>query len=182
MNISPTPTTIYKGTTLETTTPSPLVMLLGIDEDLGQNTSVSSNEFHIDCENMSTTEEHELHRLLNKFSSLFVSVEGVFKQATQVKHSIKTTGPPIRQPLCRLTETLKGVVKDNVDKMIREEIIRPSDSPWSSPIVMVWKKDGSWRFCVNYRKLNSVTCRHAFPLSRIDATLDSLVELCISLS
>ena len=173
MNISPTPTTIYKDTTLGTTTPSQLVMLLGIDEDLGQNTSVSSNEFHIDCENMSTTEEHELHRLLNKFSSLFVSV-GVFKQATQVKHSIKTTGPPIRQPLCRLTETLKGVVKDEVDKMIREEIIRPSDSPWSSPIVMVRKKDGSWRFCVDYRKLNSVTCRHAFPLSRIDATLDSL--------
>ena len=85
MNISPTQITIYKGTTLGTATPSQLVMLLGIDEDLGQNTLVSSNEFHIDCENMSTT---ELRRLLNKFSSLFVSVEGAFGQATQVKHSI----------------------------------------------------------------------------------------------
>ena len=52
--------------------------------------------------------------------------------------------------------------------------VRPSSSPWSSPAVMVKKKDGSWRFCVDYRKLNSVTHQDAYPLPRIDATLDSL--------
>ena len=53
-------------------------------------------------------------------------------------------------------------------------MVRPSSSPWSSPIVMVRKKDGSWRFCIDYRKLNSVTHHDAYPLPRIDSTLDSL--------
>ena len=58
--------------------------------------------------------------------------------------------------------------------MLANDVIRPNSSPWSSPIIMVRKKDGSWRFCIDYRKLNAVTCCDAYPLPRIDATLDSL--------
>ena len=58
--------------------------------------------------------------------------------------------------------------------MLEQGVVKPSRSPWSSPIVTVKKKDGSWRFCVDYRKLNSVTHQGAYPLPRIDATLDSL--------
>ena len=58
--------------------------------------------------------------------------------------------------------------------MLDQGVVRPSTSPWSSPIVMVRKKDGSWRFCVDYRKVNAVTRQDAYPLPRIDATLDSL--------
>ena len=50
----------------------------------------------------------------------------------------------------------------------------PSTSPWASPIVLVRKKDGSTRFCIDYRKLNDVTRKDAYPLRRIDATLDTL--------
>ncbi|GFU11597.1 hypothetical protein TNCV_4476491 [Trichonephila clavipes] len=59
-------------------------------------------------------------------------------------------------------------------KMLDEGIVQPSESPWSSPIVLVRKKDGSWRFCVDYRKLNSVTKKDVYPLPRIDDTLDCL--------
>jgi len=45
---------------------------------------------------------------------------------------------------------------------------------WNSPVVLVWKKDGSWRFCVDYRILNSVIIQGAYPLSRIDESLDAL--------
>ena len=53
-------------------------------------------------------------------------------------------------------------------------MIEPSASPWASPIVLVQKKDGSTRFCVDYWKLNDVTRKDAYPLPRIDATLDTL--------
>ena len=57
--------------------------------------------------------------------------------------------------------------------MIEQNVIEPSESPWASPIVLV-KKDGSTRFCVDYRKINAVTVKDAYPLPRIDDTLDSL--------
>ena len=69
---------------------------------------------------------------------------------------------------------MRGVADQEVQAMLKQGVIRPSTSPWSSTVVLVWKKDGSWRFCVDYRKVNSVTHRDAFPLPRIDATLDSL--------
>eukprot|EP00731_Ephydatia_muelleri_P033860 Em0040g10a len=71
-------------------------------------------------------------------------------------------------------ESLKGDMNEEVRKMLSRGVIRPSSSPWSSPVVMVRKKNGSWRFCIDYRKLNAVTHQDAYPLPRIDATLESL--------
>ena len=58
--------------------------------------------------------------------------------------------------------------------MVEANVIEPGSSPWSSPVVLVRKKDGSIRFCVDYRKLNAITRFDAFPLPRIDETLESL--------
>ena len=58
--------------------------------------------------------------------------------------------------------------------MLKNKVIHPSTSPWSSPIIVVRKKDGSWRFCIDFRKLNYVMHKDAYPLSCIDETLESL--------
>ncbi|GFV54281.1 transposon Ty3-I Gag-Pol polyprotein [Trichonephila clavipes] len=65
---------------------------------------------------------------------------------------------PINQRAYRVSPTERRIIHEEVQKMLDEGIVQPSESPWSSPIVLVRKKkDGSWRFCVDYRKLNSVT-------------------------
>lgn len=68
----------------------------------------------------------------------------------------------------------KGVKESEVQKMLDRGVIRPSNSPWSSPVVFVRKQDGSWRLCVDFRELNSVTHKDAYPLPWIDETLESL--------
>ncbi|GFT17118.1 hypothetical protein TNCV_4738431 [Trichonephila clavipes] len=59
--------------------------------------------------------------------------------------------------------------------MKNNDVIEPSSSSWASPIVLVRKKDGSSRFCVDYRRLNDVTKKDSYPLPRMDDTLDTLV-------
>ena len=65
--------------------------------------------------------------------------------------------------------------------MLDTGMIHPSSSPWSSPLGMV-KKNGTWRFCIDFCKINAVTHRDAYPLPRIDETLDSLANASLFLS
>jgi hypothetical protein len=58
--------------------------------------------------------------------------------------------------------------------MVKDELIRSNNSPYSSPAILVWKKDGSWRLCVDYRELNAQTVKNRFPIHVIEDLLDEL--------
>lgn len=93
---------------------------------------------------------------------------------TLVQHTIKTTAEPIKQRFYPISPALQKHVYAELDDMLSQGIVEPSTSPWSSPIVMVRKPDGGYRFCVDYRKLNKVTERDAYPLPFVTNTLDKL--------
>ena len=81
---------------------------------------------------------------------------------------------PRKQAPRRMPYTVRQEVAKQLKTMQQSGVIQPSCSPWSSPVVMVRKKDGSHRFCVDYRGLNSITKADTFPLPRIDDLLDQL--------
>lgn len=94
-----------------------------------------------------------------------------------VQHCIPTgDAAPTRERFRPLPPLLYQEMRSLLAGMLQGGIISESSSPWAAPIVMVRKKDGSWRFCVDYRKLNSVTHKDAFPLPRIEETLTSMTK------
>ena len=127
---------------------------------------------------LSETQWKDLESVVLEYRELFVTSDiGVSCLGrTQVaKHSIITTDPsPIKQQTRRIPHAVHSEVQRQVSEMLDGGIIQYSTSPWSSPIVMVRKKDGSHWFCIDFRKLNNVRVKDAYPLPRIDETLDAL--------
>ena len=91
-----------------------------------------------------------------------------------MKHTIEADGPPLRQPYRRQNPAVRREKMAQVQQILSNGVIRPSNSPWASPVVMVKKKDGSLRFCVDFRQLNAATVKDVHPIPRIDDLLDTL--------
>lgn len=120
-------------------------------------------------------QKNKIKTLLIKFQDVFLGPDGRLGQTHVVKHTIDTGDAlPIKIPPRRVPLKHKEIIDQEIDKMLKDDIIEPSDSPWSSPILLCLKKDLSWRFCVDYRKINQVTKKDAYPLPNIDSSLDSL--------
>ena len=82
--------------------------------------------------------------------------------------------PPIRQRPYRTPLAKRKVIDDCIDQMLKDGVIEPSNSPWASPVCLVPKKDGTTRFCVDYRKLNEITVKDRYPLPLIQDIFDQL--------
>ena len=92
-----------------------------------------------------------------------------------MRNRIDTQGATaIRQPPRRLPFHQRDLVKKLLDDMLEQKIVKPASRPWVSPIVLVTKKGGTPHFCVDYRRINSLTKKDAHPLPHIDDTLDAL--------
>lgn len=120
-------------------------------------------------------QRQRLHQLLQKWEDIFAQHDEDFGRTSAVKHQIPTgTAPPSRERYRPVPPTLYAELKSLLKNMLEGGVIRESSSPWAAPIVLVKKKDGSWRFCADYRKLNAVTHKDAYPLPRIEESLTSL--------
>jgi hypothetical protein len=81
---------------------------------------------------------------------------------------------PVNYMRYRYSPDRKNEIERQVSSMLKYGIVVPSLSPFTSPILLVKKKDGSWRFCVDYRKFNTITVKNKFPMSIIDELLDEI--------
>ncbi len=118
------------------------------------------------------------------FAALLVNYQDVFARCSEdlgrsnrVEHRINTgDANPIRQPPRRQPLGKREIEKNEVNKMLHRGVIEPSNSAWASPVVLIQKKDNSTRFCIDFRRLNDVTKKDAYPLPRTDECLDALSE------
>jgi len=143
--------------------------------------SVSSNQSHDQGNDTflglfaSPNVSNRLAELLVKWKSVFSLHDFDTGHTDVVTHEINLTDDrPIKIPHRRIPPHMYEEVKNHIQEMLNAGHIRASNSPWAAPIVLVRKKDNSLRFCVDYRSLNQKTIRDAFPLPRIEETLDAL--------
>jgi hypothetical protein len=74
----------------------------------------------------------------------------------------------------RYKPALKDEIEQEVSDMLKSGLVQPSSSSFSLPVLLVCKKDGSWRFCVDYRLLHALTVKSRFPIPAVDELLDEL--------
>lgn len=112
--------------------------------------------------------------LLEEFQDVF-SEEIVAGNCDVVQHKINLINSnPIKHTPRRIPIHMREEVNKIIEEMKSQGVIEESHSPWVYPAVMVKKKDGSIRFCIDYRKLNAVTVKDSYPLPRINDILDRL--------
>lgn len=129
----------------------------------------------LDLSALPAPEQKKVQMLLQKHKAVFSAHEGNLGCTDLIQHEIPLLDhAPIRQRYRRIPPSDYEAVKSHIHQLLEANVIRESCSPYASPIVIVRKKDGSLRLCVDYRQLNNRTRRDSFPLPRIEESLDAL--------
>lgn len=119
--------------------------------------------------------ELAVQSVLDKFSSVFTATNSLPPHRV-LDHSIALipNSVPVNSRPYRYSPTQKDEIEKQVLEMLNAGLITPSCSPFASPVLLVKKQDNSWRFCVDYRRLNSLTIKNKFPLPIVDELLNEL--------
>lgn len=127
-----------------------------------------------DYDSLSPSEKEQLDVIVKKYNAVSTDVHGLGR-TTLAEHVIDTgDSPPIKQKYYRLSHEKQIALEEELDKMLKLDVVEPSFSPWNSPVVMADKADGKLRLCLDSRKLNSVSKADAYPLPYISYILDNL--------
>lgn len=131
-------------------------------------------ECKIDLEELHVSEKYrsKVEHLLLGNQDIFASKDSDLGHTDTVKMKINTQGhEPIKMRPYRTPLQNRQVIDKAIDEMLEAKVIQRSRSPWSFPVVIVGKKDGTKRFCVDYRRLNKISVKNSFPLPLIDDML-----------
>lgn len=154
-----------------------------LDTEATSNTEVKLPILSIDSSNpekakplmgdhLDELQRNKLEKLLTEFSYLF-NDSGTITTVTE--HVIDTGRELPRAAMPRrVSPQQREVIREHISKMLNDGIIQESYSPWSSPVVLVPKKDGTTRFAIDYRKLNEITKKDVYAIPRIDDTIDAM--------
>ncbi|XP_073720501.1 uncharacterized protein [Misgurnus anguillicaudatus] len=136
---------------------------------------IFSHDFPFECSLLESHQVAQVKALLNEYADVFAFNDDDLGCTSLIQHEIPVTDDvPIRQRYRRLPPSQYEEVKAHIRQLLEQGVISESCSPYSSPLVIVKKKDGNMRMCVDYRQLNLKTRKDAYPLPRIEESLDAL--------
>ena len=145
-----------------------------LDQTKPKHTTEEPVKLDLSESQLNDAQKAQVVSLINEYRDVFVGSDGVIGRTDYIQHHIRTD--PATQPIAskpyRVNYKNREVIEEQVNEMLEKNIIQPSASPWSAPVVLVPKPDGSLRFCVDYRKLNNVTVVENFPLPDIRQSLE----------
>ena len=136
--------------------------------------------FDASTSGLTEKQAERLAQLLINYQDIFSKTDQDLGHTAVIQHRIDTRdAAPIKQRMRRTPVGFSQEEEKHLQSMLTNGIIRPSASEWASPPVLIRKRDGSVRWCVDYRKLNTVTVKDVFPLPLIEECLDTLSGSCL---
>jgi hypothetical protein len=156
-------------------------------KDCFSRTNISSNGSNfsslidsLDLSHLSVNKRSKLVDLLSKHRKA-ISINDEIGKVSILKHNIVIDEKqiPLFTPQYRVPYASKQIIEEHVQTMLKQGIIEPCSSPWSSPVLLIRKRDNSFRFCVDYRRVNTTIKNDLFPIPRIDDILESVSGACV---
>ena len=153
-----------------------LVTELYDNEDIEETEwSLSEVKFELSIKNITSHQFNKIMDYLNSIRHMFATDLKDLGTCTVKEHKIQLlSDKPVNIVPYRKSEAERRIIALEVKKMLDANIIKPSKSAWSSPVIIIPKKDGSKRICIDFRAVNKVTAQDCFPIPRIDDILDRL--------
>jgi len=173
-NLSDKPVCLLKGTAIAIVSPvDDFDCLLVTDDAASPAAAAKAVLDQVDLSGAPDRLLPDVQALIRRHAQMLDGTLGSV-DATVQRVEIQPGTKPIRQQPYRAGHHARDMIRDEVNRILEAKVFRPSTSEWESPVVVVPKRDGSPRFCVDYRRLNAVTKKDSYPIPRMEDCIDSL--------